>query len=248
MIRIEHLVRKFGSFTAVDDISFSVGKGEVFGFLGANGAGKTTTIRMMCGLLRPTAGDIFIDGLSVKSDPEKVKRHIGYMSQKFSLYADLTPEMNIGFFGAVYGVSRKKIAESKEQARRDLGAFAFSRPSGELPLGYKQRLGLSCALLHSPPVIFLDEPTSGVDPGGRREFWEEIYNISSKGTTVLITTHFMDEAEYCDRIGIMSFGRLICLDAPSVIKREYGADTLQQSFIRAIEKDMAKAGAAEVKE
>ena len=235
MISIQDLSRRFGAFTAVDNISFEVEPGEVFGFLGANGAGKTTTIRMMCGLLSPSEGDILVDGISVSSDPEQVKRRIGYMSQKFSLYGDLTPEQNIDFFGAVYGVAEERIAAEKSRIRAELGGEPG--PAGRLPLGYKQRLGLTCALLHEPPILFLDEPTSGVDPVGRREFWEEIYALSSAGRTVLVTTHFMDEAEYCHRIAIMSHGRLIELDTPQAIRTKYQADTLNEAFIRAVERD-----------
>ncbi|WP_319560799.1 ABC transporter ATP-binding protein [Marispirochaeta sp.] len=237
MISIRSLTRRFGSFTAVDDISFEVRAGEVFGFLGANGAGKTTTIRMMCGLLSPSEGDILVDGISVTGFPEKVKRRIGYMSQKFSLYADLSPVRNIEFFGAVYGVPAQRIADEKQRIGIELGAAAGSSPAGKLPLGYKQRLGLTCALLHEPPIVFLDEPTSGVDPVGRREFWEGIYDHSSAGRTVLITTHFMDEAEYCHRIAIMSRGRVIELDTPEAIKACYGTDSLNEAFIRAVERD-----------
>ena len=237
MISIQGLSRRFGAFTAVDDISFEVAPGEVFGFLGANGAGKTTTIRMMCGLLSPSEGDILIDGISVSADPEQVKRRLGYMSQKFSLYGDLSPEQNIDFFGAVYGVDPERLEAEKRRIRAQLGGAPGSGRAGKLPLGFKQRLGLTCALLHEPPVIFLDEPTSGVDPLGRREFWEEIYDLSSAGRTVLVTTHFMDEAEYCHRIAIMSQGRLIDLDSPAAIKRKYGSDTLNEAFIRAVESD-----------
>ncbi len=237
MIEITQLTKRFGDFTAVKGISFRINKGEVFGFLGANGAGKTTTIRMMCGLLDPSSGEITVDGNSVVKEPEKVKQKLGYMSQKFSLYSDLSPEWNIEFFAAVYGVDTRRMNEEKKRIRDEIGASAFKRPAAQLPLGYKQRLGLSCALLHSPPIIFLDEPTSGVDPLGRREFWESIYELSSSGKTVLVTTHFMDEAEYCDRIGIMSFGRLIELDSPGKIKEKYDANSLNDAFISAIEND-----------
>ncbi len=239
MISIEHLTKQFGRFTAVDDLSFSVEPGEVFGFLGANGAGKTTTIRMMCGLLKPTAGEILMDGLSVSRVPEQVKRRIGYMSQRFSLYGDLSPGENIDFFGSVYGVPPARLEEEKKRVRRELGIDAGRRggPASELPLGFKQRLGLACALLHAPPIIVLDEPTSGVDPVGRREFWEEIYDLSSAGRTVLVTTHFMDEAEYCDRIAIMSAGRLIELDTPAAVKAKYRSESLNEAFIAAVAAD-----------
>ena len=237
MISIQNLSRRFGTFTAVDNISFSVEAGEVFGFLGANGAGKTTAIRMMCGLLSPSEGDVLVDGISVTAKPEEVKRRIGYMSQKFSLYGDLTPEQNIDFFGAAYSVPLTRIEEEKQRIRAEIGAEAGTAAAERLPLGFKQRLGLTCALLHQPPIVFLDEPTSGVDPVGRREFWEWIYDLSSAGRTVLVTTHFMDEAEYCHRITIMSQGRLVELDTPGAIKNKYESDTLNGAFIRAVERD-----------
>lgn len=239
MISVQGLSRRFGTFTAVDNISFDVAAGEVFGFLGANGAGKTTAIRMMCGLLSPSDGDVLIDGISVSAKPEEVKRRIGYMSQKFSLYGDLTPEQNIEFFGAVYSVPLTRIKAEKRRVCAELGDEACTAPAESLPLGFKQRLGLTCALLHEPPIIFLDEPTSGVDPLGRREFWEGIYDLSSAGGTVLVTTHFMDEAEYCHRIAIMSQGRLIDLDTPEAIKTKYDSDTLNNAFIQAVVRDRA---------
>ncbi len=239
MISVQGLSRRFGTFTAVDNISFDVAAGEVFGFLGANGAGKTTAIRMMCGLLSPSDGDVLIDGISVSAKPEEVKRRIGYMSQKFSLYGDLTPEQNIEFFGAVYSVPLKRIKAEKRRVRTELGDEASTAAAERLPLGFKQRLGLTCALLHQPPIVFLDEPTSGVDPLGRREFWEDIYDLSSAGGTVLVTTHFMDEAEYCHRIAIMSQGRLIDLDTPEAIKTKYDSDTLNNAFIQAVVRDRA---------
>lgn len=238
VIVIEELVKKFGSFTAVNGISFSVSKGEVFGFLGANGAGKTTTIRMICGLLVPTSGSITVSGIQVVKTPERVKKQIGYMSQKFSLYTDLSPNQNIEFFGAIYGVSPLRLREVKEKLTLQLGLPSMKTgKTGELPMGYKQRIGLSCALLHDPDVIFLDEPTSGVDPIGRRSFWEEIYTLSSGGKTVLVTTHFMDEAEYCDRIAIMNYGRVIEINTPGAIKKKYSTGSLNEAFIRAVEVD-----------
>lgn len=240
-IIIENLIKKFGNFTAVDNISFRVNKGEVFGFLGANGAGKTTAIRMICGLLEPTSGDIHVAGISVKKSPEKVKQKIGYMSQKFSLYTDLSPDRNMDFFGDIYAVPLEEIKRKKKQL-----ADQFEVPSlraiktADLPMGFKQRLGLACALLHDPDIIFLDEPTSGVDPLGRREFWEEIYRLSGRGKTIMITTHFMDEAEYCDRIAIMNFGRVIDIASPDLIKGKYSSTNLNDAFIRAIEMDRKK--------
>ncbi len=237
-IIIKNLIKKFGTFTAVNNISFSVKKGEVFGFLGANGAGKTTTIRMMCGLLEPTSGDIHVGGISVRKTPGKVKQHIGYMSQKFSLYADLNPAENMEFFGSIYGVPAKVISDEKKKLADRLELSSLNRiKTQDLPMGFKQRLGLTCALLHDPEVIFLDEPTSGVDPLGRRNFWKEIYTLSTKGKTVLVTTHFMDEAEYCDRIAIMNFGRIIDIESPDSLKEKYSSVNLNDAFIRAIKLD-----------
>jgi len=237
-INVENLVKRFGSFTAVNNISFKVQKGEVFGFLGANGAGKTTAIRMICGLLEPTSGDIKVAGISVKKSPEKVKHKIGYMSQKFSLYTDLSPERNMDFFGDIYGVASEEIKVKKRFLADQLGLSSLKTiKTADLPMGFKQRLGLTCALLHEPDVIFLDEPTSGVDPLGRREFWKEIYRLSDLGKTVMVTTHFMDEAEYCDRIAIMNFGRIIDIASPDSIKGKYSSANLNDAFIRAIEMD-----------
>ncbi len=245
MMRIENLTKRFGRFTAVDRISFEVEPGEIFGFLGANGAGKTTTIRMMCGLLKPTEGEIYIEGKPVSRKPEKIKQRIGYMSQKFSLYSDLSIAGNVDFFGTVYGVPAERIAREKQRLIKELAGGDAKSLAGDLPLGFKQRLGLACALLHEPPILFLDEPTSGVDPRGRREFWEEIYDLSSSGRTVMVTTHFMDEAEYCDRIAIMSAGRLIDLDTPEKIRDKYQTETLNEAFIRAVEKDRGCSGKGE---
>jgi len=207
---IRGLTKKFGDFTAVDDISLTVRKGEVFGFLGANGAGKTTTIRMICALLEPTSGEIELDGLSVTEQPEAVKMRIGYMSQKFSLYHELTPFENIEFFGEIYNVPREKLAEEKDKLSEELRLGNLDKIlTRQLPLGYKQRLALRVTLLHDPPILFLDEATSGVDPVGRRQFWDQIYELSAAGKTVFVTTHYMDEAEYCHRISIMDRGRIV---------------------------------------
>lgn len=240
-ILIENLVKKFGDFTAVNNISFSVKRGEVFGFLGANGAGKTTAIRMICGLLEPTSGDIRVAGISVKKSPEKVKRSIGYMSQKFSLYTDLSPGRNMDFFGDIYGVPVLKIKREKENLADQMEIPSLSNiKTADLPMGFKQRLGLACALLHDPDIIFLDEPTSGVDPLGRRKFWEEIYRLSGRGKTIMVTTHFMNEAEYCDRIAIMNFGKVIDVASPDSIKKKYSSANLNDAFIRAIETDLKR--------
>jgi drug efflux transport system ATP-binding protein len=240
-IIIENLIKRFGNFTAVNNISFNVNRGEVFGFLGANGAGKTTAIRMICGLLEPSSGDIQVAGISVRKFPEKVKLKIGYMSQKFSLYTDLSPDRNMDFFGDIYGVAAGEIKIKKKLLAEQLDIPNLKNiKTADLPMGFKQRLGLACALLHNPDIIFLDEPTSGVDPLGRREFWEEIYRLSAMGKTIMVTTHFMDEAEYCDRIAIMNFGRVIDIASPETIKDKYGCANLNDTFIRAIEMDRHK--------
>ena len=240
-ISIENLVKKFGAFTAVNNISFNVMKGEVFGFLGANGAGKTTAIRMICGLMEPTSGDIKVAGISVKKSPDKVKLKIGYMSQKFSLYTDLSPEKNMDFFGDIYNVSTVEIKRKKKNLADQFEMSSLKAiKTSDLPMGFKQRLGLACSLLHDPDIVFLDEPTSGVDPLGRREFWEEIYRLSDRGKTILVTTHFMDEAEYCDRIAIMNFGRIIDIESPDLIRKKYRSTNLNDAFISAIELDRKK--------
>jgi len=229
------LTRKFGAFTAVDHVSFSVSRGEIFGFLGANGAGKTTTIRMMCGLLLPTSGSALVAGFDVFTQAEQIKQHIGYMSQRFSLYEDLTVLENIEFYGGIYGLSRKQIRRKS----RELLAYLkledrANTVTAELPLGLKQRMALSTALLHDPEIIFLDEPTSGVDPDSRRQFWLLIYELAARGKTVFVTTHFMDEAEYCQRVSIMQEGRIIELDSPQNLKEKYKSESMQSVFLKAI--------------
>ena len=216
----DRLVKRFGTFTAVDDVSFTVARGEIMGFLGPNGAGKSTLIRMLCGLLRPTAGRALIAGIDVGREPEQVREHIGYMSQKFSLYNDLSVIENLRFFGGIYRVPAARLAE------RIAFAIEMAGLSGRegalvstLSSGWKQRLALGCAVLHQPPVLFLDEPTSGVDPNSRRRFWDLIYALSEQGVTVLITTHYMDEAEYCNRIALINRGALIALGSPAELKR-----------------------------
>lgn len=218
-ITVRHLGRRFGSFQAVQDVSFEVERGEIFGYLGANGAGKSTTIRMLCGLLEPSEGEAFVAGADIRSEPEIVKRRIGYMSQKFSLYLDLTVRDNLEFFGGVYGIPRlgARIDEILEHVRmRD----HQREQTGALPGGLRQRLALGSALLHRPRIVFLDEPTAGVDPRSRREFWTLIRDLAHGGTTVFVTTHYMDEAEYCARIGMMVAGRLVALDTPAALKRD----------------------------
>jgi len=222
VIEVRELTRRFGEFTAVDRVTFDVLEGEILGYLGANGAGKSTTIRMLCGLLRPTSGNAQVAGIDVTRNPEQVKRTIGYMSQKFSLYLDLSAEENLEFFGGTYGFHGRKLRARAEEvlAAVDLLEHKKSR-TGDLPGGWRQRLALACAILHHPKILFLDEPTAGVDPVSRRSFWALVRTLARSGTTVLVTTHYMDEAEYCDRVGLMVDGRLEALDAPSGLKRGF---------------------------
>jgi ABC-2 type transport system ATP-binding protein len=219
-VRVRDLTRKFGEFVAVDRVGFEVAEGEIFGFLGPNGAGKTTTIKMLTGLLRPTAGAAQVAGYDVTRDAHLVKRRIGYMSQLFSLYADLTVEENIELFAGLYGVTGSRFAARRDWVLEMAGLATHQRrPTGELALGWKQRLALGCAVLHEPPILFLDEPTSGVDPVSRRAFWDLIYELAGGGTTVFVSTHYMEEAEYCYRLALMHRGRLIALDRPAELKR-----------------------------
>ncbi|MBI4456086.1 MAG: ABC transporter ATP-binding protein [Acidobacteria bacterium] len=218
-VEVENLVKRFGSFMAVDDISFTVGRGEIFGFLGPNGAGKSTTIRILCGLLSPSAGRAQVSGYDVGTQAEMVKKHIGYMSQKFSLYDDLTVEENIDFFGGVYGVAEGLREERKEYVLRMAGLEEKRQTLTRLLAGgWKQRLALGCAILHRPPILFLDEPTSGVDPIARRVFWDLIYQLSEEGRTIFVSTHYMDEAEYCARLALMYRGKIIALGAPAALR------------------------------
>lgn len=218
-IDVEHLTRRFGDFVAVSDLSFQVRKGEIFGFLGSNGAGKSTTIRMLCGLLRPTAGTARVDGIDVSRDPEAVKRRIGYMSQRFSLYEKLTVDQNIAFFGGIYGLSGERFASRREFVLEMAGLRGReSTLTGELSSGWRQRLALGCAILHEPPIVFLDEPTGGVDPLSRRRFWRLIGDLARAGVTVLVTTHYLDEAENCQRIAIIQAGRLAALGTVEELK------------------------------
>ena len=224
-----NLTKRFGDFVAVDNVSLEVRRGEIFGFLGPNGAGKSTTIRILCGLLTPTEGSATVAGFDVAREPEQVKLNIGYMSQKFSLYDDLTVEENIDFFSGIYGVPRERRAARKAFAL-ELSDIAERRNTLTrlLPGGFKQRLALGCAILHEPPVLFLDEPTSGVDPIARREFWDLIYQLSERGVTIFVTTHYMDEAEYCHRLALMYRGAVIALGTPSDLKRDLGGFALLQ--------------------
>jgi len=216
------LTRLFGDFVAVDHVSFQVRRGEIFGFLGPNGAGKTTTIKILCGLLRPTSGQAQVSGWDVSTQHEEIKKHIGYMSQKFSLYEDLTVKENIDFFGGVYGLEGVRQQEREKWVLEMAGLTdKTSTLTGALPLGWKQRLALGCAVIHEPPVLFLDEPTSGVDPLSRRSFWDLINTLAGQGVTVFVTTHYMEEAEYCNRLALMSRGRVIALGTPSELKRDW---------------------------
>jgi len=232
-IQVKDLTRTFGNFTAVDHISFDVKAGEVFGFLGANGAGKTTAIRMLIGLLQPSAGTARVAGFDVSRETEEVKRNIGYMSQRFSLYEDLTPRENIRLYGGIYGLTRAEIRERTSQMLERLGFSSVADTAvRSLPLGWRQKLAFSVALVHRPRIVFLDEPTSGVDPITRRQFWELIYDAASNGTTVLVTTHYMDEAEYCDRISIMVAGRIAAMGTPAALKEEFTVESIDELFVR----------------
>ena len=234
-IKSSNLTRRFGDFTAVQGLSLEVFRGEVFGFLGANGAGKTTAIRMFTGLLRPTSGDAWVGGFSVHDQPRAIKKIIGYMSQKFSLYEELRVEENLEFFAGAYNLSPTETRTRKENllAQFDLTDLRRSLTKA-LPLGYKQRLALSCALIHRPQILFLDEPTGGVDPIARRHFWEAIHRLAAAGATALVTTHYMDEAEYCHRISIMDRGAIVALGSPVELKRQYSQATIQDLFLHLI--------------
>jgi ABC-2 type transport system ATP-binding protein len=233
VIVCKDLTKQFGDFCAVDKISFDVSKGEIFGFLGANGAGKTTAMRILCGLSYPSSGEATVAGFSVKNQQESIKKNIGYMSQKFSLYENLNIRENIEFFGGVYGVSRKDIKLRSDKLIQDLGLQkeANKLVSG-LPLGWKQKLAFSVSIFHQPKIVFLDEPTGGVDPVTRRQFWDMIYDASASGITVFVTTHYMDEAEYCNRISVMVDGRMEALDSPANLKKQYGTDSMDEVFYR----------------
>lgn len=234
-IVVKDLTRRFGSFTAVDSISFEVQGGEVFGFLGANGAGKTTAIKMLIGLLAPTSGEASVAGFDVATHADDVRRHIGYMSQRFSLYGDLTVRENITLYGGIYGLSDTAIRNRGDRLIRELQLDnSCDERVDSLPLGWKQKLAFSVAMLHEPAVVFLDEPTSGVDPITRRQFWEMIYAVAERGTTVFVTTHYLDEAEYCDRISIMVDGRIATMGTPAGVKRKVGAATLDDVFVHLV--------------
>ncbi len=243
VIEVTNLTKKFGPFTAVDSISFSVAKGEIFGFLGANGAGKTTAMRMLCGLSRPSSGKGLVAGFDIEKQSEKVKVHIGYMSQKFSLYEDLQVWENIRLYAGIYGIKDKEIAPKTDTL---LSALGFEKEKKtlvkSLPLGWKQKLAFSVAIFHEPQIVFLDEPTGGVDPAMRRQFWELIYAAADRGITVFVTTHYMDEAEYCNRVSIMVDGRIEALDTPKNLKKSMNAGTMDDVFHLTARKARRSAG------
>ena len=233
VISVSNMVKRFGSFVANDHLNFEVYEGEIFGFLGANGAGKTTAIRILTGLSEPTSGEVMVAGFNAKRQPEAVKRNIGYMCQKFSLYDDLTVKENIMLYGGIYGM---KSALIRERTERLLDRLKFreygSKLISGLPLGLKQKLAFSVAVFHEPKIVFLDEPTGGVDPITRRDFWELIYETAARGMTVFVTTHYMDEAEYCNRISIMNEGRIVALDTPEELKKQYHAQSVEEVFVK----------------
>lgn len=231
VIKTDQLTKKFGDFIATDAITFDVKKGEIFGFLGANGAGKTTAMRMLCGLSIPTSGSATIAGFDIYKETESIKKHIGYMSQKFSLYEDLTVIENIRFFGGIYGLSRKELKLKGKEMIERLGLENEAKTLvGSLPLGWKQKLAFSVAILHEPTIVFLDEPTGGVDPVTRRQFWDLIYEASDRGITIFVTTHYMDEAEYCNRISMMVDGKMKAMDTPANLKKQFNAETMDDVF------------------
>ena len=233
VIQVEGLTKMYGDFSAVDAITFDVKKGEIFGFLGANGAGKTTAMKMLIGISKPTAGKAQVAGFDVYKQAENIKKNIGYMSQKFALYDDLTVKENITFFGGIYGLSRKRIKEKTAILLEELGLEDVSdQLVGALPLGWKQKLSFSVSLIHDPKIVFLDEPTGGVDPITRRQFWEMIYKAAHQGTTVFVTTHYMDEAEYCDRVSIMVNGKIEALDTPKKLKEQFQVDNMNDVFLK----------------
>lgn len=242
VIYTENLTKRFGNFTAVDNISFNVSKGEIFGFLGANGAGKTTAMRMLCGLSHPTSGKGSVAGLDIFKQSEEVKKNIGYMSQKFSLYEDLKVWENLRLFGGIYGMKEKVIAAKTSEILQELG-FESERNTlvKALPLGWKQKLSFSVSIFHEPKVVFLDEPTGGVDPVTRRQFWELIYQAAERGITVFVTTHYMDEAEYCDRVSIMVDGKIEALDTPKNLRQQFQVSTMDEVFRQLARKATRKA-------
>ena len=241
VITAKELTKKFGDFIAVDKISFNVYQGEIFGFLGANGAGKTTAMRMLCGLSTPSSGEATIAGYDIYKNPEEIKKHIGYMSQKFSLYEDLTIMENIQFFGGIYGLSDQMLKQKSSELIDKLNLNELqNKLVGSLPLGWKQKLAFSVAIIHQPSIVFLDEPTGGVDPIVRRQFWDLIYEASDNGITVFVTTHYMDEAEYCNRVSMMVDGEISALDSPAALKKIFGAETMDDVFYQLARKAKRK--------
>lgn len=233
IIEVRDMVKRFGSFVANDHLTFDVFQGEIFGFLGANGAGKTTAIKILCGLSSPTSGKISVAGFDAFTQTEQIKRNIGYMSQKFSLYEDLTVYENIRFYGGVYGMAIRDIKEKSELLLKRLGLYEERNSLlAKLPLGWKQKLAFSVAIFHEPKIVFLDEPTGGVDPITRRQFWELIYEATERGITVFVTTHYMDEAEYCNRVSIMVDGRIEALDTPKLLMQKYDAGSMDEVFLK----------------
>lgn len=233
VIEVKDLVKRFGAFTANNRLTFDVYRGEIFGFLGANGAGKTTAMRILCGLSRPTSGKVLVAGIDASRRPEEIKKRIGYMSQRFSLYEDLTVRENIELYGGIYGIRMKDIIPRREALLERLSFTSYGDMLiRALPLGLRQKLAFAVAVFHDPEIVFLDEPTSGVDPVTRRQFWEMIYETASRGITVFVTTHYMDEAEYCDRITIMSEGRIVALDSPAALLHEYDTASLEELFVK----------------
>ena len=233
IITVKNLVKKFGNFTANDNLSFEVYGGEIFGFLGANGAGKTTAMKILCGLSAPTSGEVSVAGFDIYTQSELIKRNIGYMSQKFSLYEDLTVYENMRFYAGIYGMKRKDIKTKAEAMLSDLGILDYKdKLVAEIPLGWKQKIAFSIAIFHEPKIVFLDEPTGGVDPVTRRQFWSMIYDAAHRGITVFVTTHYMDEAEYCDRVSIMVDGRIAALDTPIELKKQFDVSTMGDVFLK----------------
>lgn len=233
VIKVRNLVKKFGRFTANDNLNFDVFEGEIFGFLGANGAGKTTALRILSGLSKPTSGEVTVAGYDAGTQAEQIKQNIGYMCQKFSLYEDLTVKENITLYGGIYGMSKSLIKQRTNDLLEKLSFREYGdRLISDLPLGLKQKLAFSVAILHDPKIVFLDEPTGGVDPITRRQFWEMIYQTAGRGITVFVTTHYMDEAEYCDRISIMNEGRIVALDTPQGLRNKYNANSVEEVFIK----------------
>ena len=233
IITVKNLVKKFGSFVANDNLTFNVYKGEIFGFLGANGAGKTTTMKILCGLTFPTSGELNVAGFDVYKETENIKKNIGYMSQKFSLYEDLTVSENIRLYGGIYGISAKIGRKKEAELLKKLDLESVKNELiGGLPLGWKQKLAFSIAIFHEPKIVFLDEPTGGVDPVTRRKFWDLIYEAADNGITVFVTTHYMDEAEYCNRVSIMDAGKIEALDTPAKLKEMYNANNMDEVFLK----------------